>query len=547
MINQLKKNWKIIFLIILVSIITFVFNIAQIPQFLFLDEQASNNFYEKIKNIKVILEDDVMISMRVSKFFLENGFPGFNLTDISQPSTSYIYPIIISPLFMIFPDNIALVVVVAIGLIFFVMAVYLIIKDLDLKTASILTIILFLNATTLNYLFSGWELIWQPYFIILSWYYGWKISEKKDYGRLNYSIIGISSALSVLIRPDSLILILPLMMWVLFSKSKNRIWSLTYFSLIGISFAILQYEWFGNLTPTSARLKAGELPDLSYSFNYFVNFCILSGGAALLIPLLGLKLLKKIKLNNNIALFALFAIISHYVYSFLLSDVFVGGRMYLSTLILVAFVLVKLNKESLSFNNLYKKINFKDKNIFLNLLIILAIIISVLEPLKNNFSKKIVRSYELPHKLSPTAEHLILTNYIKKNFKNDEGSIGLFYLGTASFYLQEYEIADFLGKADENIANLKVKWGPPGHNKWSTELSLNKWKPVLVIFDSSQAKLSKKNNIEYLKNKEKFAFTHDFNLELKKRGYIFCKPLKNLNYGIYVRKDKFYKLKECKS
>ena len=107
MINQLKKNWKIIFLIILVSIITFVFNIAQIPQFLFLDEQASNNFYEKIKNIKVILEDDVMISMRVSKFFLENGFPGFNLTDISQPSTSYIYPIIISPLFMIFPDNIA--------------------------------------------------------------------------------------------------------------------------------------------------------------------------------------------------------------------------------------------------------------------------------------------------------------------------------------------------------------------------------------------------------------------------------------------------------
>ena len=71
MINQLKKNWKIIFLIILVSIITFVFNIAQIPQFLFLDEQASNNFYEKIKNIKVILEDDVMISMRVSKFFLE--------------------------------------------------------------------------------------------------------------------------------------------------------------------------------------------------------------------------------------------------------------------------------------------------------------------------------------------------------------------------------------------------------------------------------------------------------------------------------------------
>jgi len=42
-----------------------------------------------LKDIHLILPDDVMITMRVSKFFLAHGYPGFNLSDLSQPSSAF--------------------------------------------------------------------------------------------------------------------------------------------------------------------------------------------------------------------------------------------------------------------------------------------------------------------------------------------------------------------------------------------------------------------------------------------------------------------------
>jgi hypothetical protein len=54
----------------------------------------------KLKDIHIILPDDVMVTMRVSKFFLAHGYPGFNLTDLSQPATSYLWPILLSPFFV---------------------------------------------------------------------------------------------------------------------------------------------------------------------------------------------------------------------------------------------------------------------------------------------------------------------------------------------------------------------------------------------------------------------------------------------------------------
>jgi len=38
-----------------------------------------------------------------------------------------------------------------------------------------------------------------------------------------------------------------------------------------------------------------------------------------------------------------------------------------------------------------------------------------------------------------------------------------------------------LGKADEAIATLKVKYGPPGHNKWDLDRTLAKWNPQAIV------------------------------------------------------------------
>jgi len=74
---------------------------------------------------------------------------------------------------------------------------------------------------------------------------------------------------------------------------------------------------------------------------------------------------------------------------------------------------------------------------------------------------------------SPTAQQFVISKWIEKNLDPKDGAIGFYYLGV-SYHLPTFEIADFLGKADEVIAISSVKWGPPGHNKWDTEKTLGK-------------------------------------------------------------------------
>jgi hypothetical protein len=81
---------------------------------------------------------------------------------------------------------------------------------------------------------------------------------------------------------------------------------------------------------------------------------------------------------------------------------------------------------------------------------------------------------------SPTAQQYVIARWIDANLRPGDGSIGFFFLGVA-YDLPRFEIADFLGKADESIAVSKVKQGPPGHNKWDIDKTLAKWKPQAIV------------------------------------------------------------------
>jgi hypothetical protein len=81
---------------------------------------------------------------------------------------------------------------------------------------------------------------------------------------------------------------------------------------------------------------------------------------------------------------------------------------------------------------------------------------------------------------SPTAQQYVIARWISEHLRPRDGPIGIFFLGV-SYDLPHFEIADFLGPADESIATLKVKVGPPGHNKWDLDKTLAKWKPQAII------------------------------------------------------------------
>jgi len=81
---------------------------------------------------------------------------------------------------------------------------------------------------------------------------------------------------------------------------------------------------------------------------------------------------------------------------------------------------------------------------------------------------------------SAVAQQYVIAHWINTNLHPEDGALGFFYLGV-SYDLPSFEIADFLGKADEAIATLKAQQGPPGHNKWDLDRTLTKWKPQAIV------------------------------------------------------------------
>lgn len=551
-ISDVYKNLtegKKTFLLILGFLFSIVFlGIGKLPEIVITPPQnwdQLETWIGQFHRLFVILPDDVMITMRVAKFFLIHGYPGFNVSDISQPSTSYILPIVLAPLFYLFPNNIALILASFLGVLAFSACGILLKKAIDIKLQILLLSVLFLNSTTLTYLFGGWDHVWQCFFVVLAYAIAYELdSERSNLTR--YISIGIASALAVLFRADSIFLLSPLLVWVLVSgRDKYRYIAVVVFVVLGFVYSYFQLKWFGTLTPTTARLKTSSLPGLGYSFDYLFK-CITKGSAVAFIPLLVFTFRNSFIHRKTPGLAALIGVILSCSFAFLVSDVFSFGRMFLAPLVLTIFVASRPQAQDYNGNIIGSFDTLRHKSLLpiLFLLLLLAVV-------PHLFTRSAARvehplSPYLPIEyLSPTAEQLILAQYIMKHMKPSDGSVGLFYLGTTSFYMPDYAIGDFLGKADEDIAKLPVKWGPPGHNKWNTEISLLKWKPAVIPFFGVTALAKAGINEKKIKDQVDFAFWADFDLALKKRGYVFCKPYPAFKQGLYVRKDLISKFSSC--
>jgi hypothetical protein len=136
--------------------------------------------------------------------------------------------------------------------------------------------------------------------------------------------------------------------------------------------------------------------------------------------------------------------------------------------------------------------------------------------------------------LPVTVKQLLIAEWVANRLTPANGAIGLFYLGI-SFHLPAFEVADFLGKADEMIAGMPVKWGPPGHNKWDVDATLRKWAPQAIIagsrgFPRTESEI--KAAAAMLAERRDFAFLQDFLLnERLGREYVRCYIL-TLPYGV---------------
>ncbi|MGH7334342.1 MAG: hypothetical protein ACREKS_16685 [Candidatus Rokuibacteriota bacterium] len=60
-------------------------------------------------------------------------------------------------------------------------------------------------------------------------------------------------------------------------------------------------------------------------------------------------------------------------------------------------------------------------------------------------------------------------------------TIGVYYAGTVPYHMPAHRFHDFLGKSDRVIAASRARPGPPGHNKWDYQHSLERIRPDVIV------------------------------------------------------------------
>lgn len=475
----------------------------------------------QINKINALVLDDVSITLRVAKHFLKHGNTNFNTTDSAQAATSYILPIIASPLFVL-PDVIAVLIFSFFGFLSVYISWLLISKGLENKNKTSLIFILFTNSTIMAYMLSGWEHVHQSLLILLAWHlmlFGQGIK--------NFIIIGIISALAILMRVDSIFIISSLFAYMLY----KRMWREFAYSCIaglsvGLVYLYFQLSWFDHITPTTARLKTGFTIDLLRNFRYVI-ISFVYGSCFAYIAYYTISFFIKRNVQTS-TIFILIGAIINICYAFIVSDFFPYGRMYIASFIILTFAYYVIEK---------RNVNIK--------FIVLITSISLLVSAEKNFTGTLISSSP---NYTATATQYLLSKDIKNSITPQDGAIGLFYLGAISFALPEYEIADFLGKADEMIANSEAHIGQPiGHNKFNPHKTIKKWNIAVLPYPADRESIATDEDLEIIKNKKNHYYYSLTKLALIESGYIFCTPNHQLNWGVYVRKDLVNKFKNCKN
>lgn len=543
---------------------SYTFLKGSLPEVYIFATDPQSTWLTRILEAPVHLADDTMISLRAGYILRETGVPAFNRGDLAEPSTSYAAPYLFSFLLTIFPENISVIVYAMLG-IAAVQITFALIVLCSRSTANAILLVALLSLTSTNLLYSvgGWDHLFQGLFLVLATCLAYRPPTTP------IKLLAISTALAFgsLFRPDGPVISVAILV-ALYTSRRNikqvLIFGATPFVGLLTTVLALNFAQFNSLTPTTARLKIGSSPSLEYAIRYVIENSLLSYTALTVLIVLVVFYITFHRIFPGLKVFSitvgcvLTAALATYN-----SDVFAGARMFwspacvMATLIAVtAPSLFHFNKAAASqfveidpiYRNSLPKFWLlfgasKDGRGLAMLLFILLIGVNIYFAFVET-SRRALVSYSSIN-TSPAAEQFIIAKWIDRNLSPDDGPIGFFYLGV-SYFLPRFEIADFLGKADEVIATSQVKWGPPGHNKWDIDKSLRKWKPQAIV-PSSRADPNLAGAREFalkaLKEKRDFGFSPALLVNGNvSNDFLYCyvpDPHEGVSdkWGFFLRKD----------
>ena len=468
------------------------------PQVFTFATDPSASVFLRFFSAPVHLADDVMVTVRSGELLLQTGKPAFNSSDSAQAATSYLAPYVAAALIAILPFNLA---VAAFGLVGFaaVVGTYVIIvwKSRSLINAAILVSALALTATNVEFALTGWDHLLQGF--LLSAAVALSLSVPLDRNRL--LAISLVAGLAVLARPDGAIIAAAVLASCF--ATFGREWRLALLPLIGPAgmliggFLLINMVQFGFLTPTTARLKAGAAPSASYMWDYlYANGVVTYTAASLVVILAVVSALawKKIR-SVQIGLIIGSSLITAAIAA-VNSDFFPGARMFwtpavvMATALAITFPGIVQVGPALPLDDTGRIATGWSRTA--ERLLVAGVVGALLLGAGIVGLERAVVSKEALGG-SRTAQQFLATQWINENLAPENGSIGVFYAGEAA-HLPNFEAADFLGKADEAIAVLEPEWGPPGHNKWDIDLTLDKWRPQAILSTIDQDPLDSESD-----------------------------------------------------
>ena len=484
-------------LIVLFIAITWLLHVGPLPEIYNLTFENSANAQLRFSSSALHLPDDVMIQLRAGQILLETGAPAFNKTDVAQPSTSLLAPYLAALLLILLPENISVASFALVGLVGLLVTLATVIWfSRSTINGVVLALALAMTSTAAMYAFGGWDHLLQAAFLVIAT----GIITLPATRARNLAIASSFLGLSFIQRPDGLLIAIGLLVAALItgpiSVRKLAYLILPFAGVVGLALAV-NYQQFGTLAPTTARLKYGAAPSADFALEYLLRYGILEYSAlTLLVMLVALTVLVNGLIPKSKFVPIVLVTVLTAIQAAINSDNFGSARMYWTSAAVLSCALATalpplitsgINKRFGEVRTSCETATAKSLGVISARLLVGALLgLIVLQV--GVLSYRQLMSATLTSDstiLTRTAEHYLLSEWIAKNLKPEDGALGLFWAG-ASFHLPSFEIADFLGKGDELIASSEVKWGAPGHNKWDINKTLAKWRPQAIIPSSQE-------------------------------------------------------------
>lgn len=492
-------------------------------------------FYLNNGLLFALVDDDSLITFRVAYNIAHGIGPFFNRGEHVAASTSLLWPFVIAPVFHHYtlPAAVMFLSKVSVALTVVILALVAFgASSVRCAIAGLATLVAL--PPFLHYAPTAWEHIPQTVFTTAAFLPLIRTDGFLKPYALQVCVVLLTVA--YLFRPDALPLLtvcaLVLATDLVRKREKGSFYALG-FSIVCIAVYLgVHYHFYASFVPNTYYLKISfGFRSLHKGWIYTYNSarqCV----APLFVCASAMLFLADRRAWDRNEKIVLAALSAQYLYVLVIGgDVFDSARFYL--LILPIAILLT-----------YKKIEEQFFRSPCNLLSIGAVTLLVIGMLSSEVARQEGDSFAHPYKWSrgqlttpevfaadPRLGQLELIPVIRDNIRPEDGRIGLFWLGALGYYLPEYTMADFFGKADPVIAHGPAKEGWVGQNKWDIDFTLRDRNVAAVPMD--------RDDQSFKSGEPADAFEALAVNRYLKENYVWLSPesLGVDNWGMYVRKD----------